>query len=383
MSKRDITIYSPASAALVRRSIRRVGGAERQMVLLARELARRGVDIALVVYPVPDPVRDIPSNLRLVERPPHSGERGIVSALMESFRVVRALLAANGRVVVVRTGTPVVGFVACFCIVGRRRFVFSSANNFDFLPRQGASRMQAWLYRFGVRHADAVVVQSLEQLELARRRFPEIRRLVRIASFADEPAEPGNGQEPSAFIWIGRLIDYKRPLLYAELATAMPEARFILIPLVPTPPSREEEDLLSQLKAFAAQSPNFQVGTPLPHLQLMEVLAGSVAVVNTSSFEGMPNTYLEAWCQGVPVLAFEFDPDGVIAGKGLGIAAGGSQEAFVSGARDLWARRFDREACAARARAHVLDVHSTTVVGEQWHELLESLGAFRDRWRTS
>ena len=354
MPERAITVYSPTSAALVRRSIGRVGGAERQMVLLARELARRRVDVALVVYPVPDPVDDIPSNLVLVERPPHSGSSGILTALLESFRVIRSLLAANGRVVIVRTGTPVVGFIACYCIVRRRRFIFSSANNFDFLPRHEPSDLQARLYQFGVRHADAVVVQSLEQLELARHRFPEIRRLVRIASFADEPTETRSGREPSAFVWVGRLIDYKRPLLFADLAAAVPEARFLLIPLVPTPPSRGEAALLSELEAFASRTPNFELGVPLPHRQLVAVLAGSVAVVNTSSFEGMPNTYLEAWGLGVPVLAFEFDPDGVIAKKGLGIAAGGSKEKFISGARELWARGFDRYACAKRARAYVL-----------------------------
>jgi glycosyltransferase involved in cell wall biosynthesis len=47
--------------------------------------------------------------------------------------------------------------------------------------------------------------------------------------------------------------------------------------------------------------------------------------VNTSDIEGFPNTYLQAWASGTPVVAF-FDPDGVIAREGLGVAVRTTEE---------------------------------------------------------
>ena len=375
MAKRDVTIYSPGSASLFQRGVGRTGGAERQMALLADAIARRDHRVALVVFPVPDPVADAHPRLALVERRfrPRSG--GIVGTVLEAVSVVRALVAAGGRVTVVRSGTPIVGFIALYSLIWRRRFVFSSANNFDFLSREDMSRVQLWLYRFGVRRADVTVVQSSEQIELARRAFPKIKTPVRIPSFADEPSDSTLG-EGEAFVWVGRLVDYKRPLLYAELAAAVPDARFVLVPHLPQEVTQEQRQVLEELERLAERMDNLEIGQGLPHAALVETLDSAVAVVNTSSFEGMPNTFLEAWGRGVPVLTYSFDPDGVVAERGLGISAEGDWDNFVAGARKLWKERADRVEIAQRARSYLREVHSTEVVGAQWEELLASLGAF-------
>jgi glycosyltransferase involved in cell wall biosynthesis len=372
MSRHDVTIYSPTTADLFRQ-IGRTGGAQRQMALLANELARRGLRVALVVYPIPDQRPGIDPRITLVERKEHAGSSGPVQTLLEGIRVLRSLRAANGRVVIVRSGTPVVGLVALYCRLWRRRFVFSSANNLDFLD-QWSRRTRT--YEFGVLSADAVVVQLREQEALARRRFPAIRKLVCIPSFADAPRTVERREPPTAFFWVGRLVEYKRPLLYADLAAATPEARFVLIPLRPLRYAAER-DALEQLELAAARIPNLELRDSLPHAALVEELASAVALVNTSSFEGMPNTFLEAWSQGVPVLTLSFDPDGVVRQRGLGVSADGSWERLVAGARQLWNGRFQREELAQRTRSYLREAHSIDRVGAQWQALLQSVSGRR------
>ncbi|MEI7761099.1 MAG: glycosyltransferase family 4 protein [Thermoleophilia bacterium] len=379
MSKRNIAIYLPSAAGLFRRSVGSAGGAERQMTLLAAEMASRNHTVGFVVYDVKDPIPDREPGLTLVQRRAHASTGGLAGIVIEAFRVIRSLLVANGRLVVVRGGTPVVGFIALYCFLRRRQLVFSSANDFDFLPQERFSKFQSWLYSFGVRKADTVVVQSSDQVELAKKAYPTLRKLIHIPSFADDPPAIATRRNPTAFIWAGRLVDYKRPLLFVELAAALPGASFLLIPHVTKPPKEWEVDALAELAAAVAKVPNLELGGGLPHAELIVRLADAVAVVNTSEFEGMPNIFLEAWGQGVPALTFSVDPGGVVAEKGLGIAAGGSWEAFVDGARMLWETRFDQEELAERTRAYLRATHSRKAVGTYWEELFQSLGAFDDR----
>ena len=351
-----------------------IGGAERQMGLLALEMARRGHEVSLVVFPVTGRRGGLPDRLRLVERRERAPTSEVFGAIREAVRIARALHEAGGRVVIVRSGTPVLGIVGLYCRLRRRRLIFSSANDFDFVEG-GRVWDRPWttsLYALGVRCADTVVVQSDQQLRLARERFPRIRRLVRVPSFVELPPDVAAPATATAFYWVGRPVDYKRPLRFVDLAAAVPEATFVLVLQTREPTSKggEEVDLEAQVDAAVSRTPNLAVQKNVPHAVLSEALGQAVAMVNTSSYEGMPNTFLEAWSRGAPVLSLSFDPDGIIEQHGLGIAAGGAWERFVAGARELWANRDRRDEASRRVRTYVEQVHSMKTVGTAWESLI-------------
>jgi glycosyltransferase involved in cell wall biosynthesis len=83
--------------------------------------------------------------------------------------------------------------------------------------------------------------------------------------------------------------------------------------------------------------------------------------------------FLEAWALGTPVLTPEFDPDGIVRDRALGISAEGSWERLVEGARQFWSQRLDRKEMGERAHDYVREVHSIDAVGDAWSEVVESL----------
>jgi glycosyltransferase involved in cell wall biosynthesis len=357
--RHDVAIYMPQAAGLYNREKRRAGGAERQTHLLARALAEAGLDVAHVVFPVQHRMPSPHPRLTVVERAPQGGRR-----LAEPRHVWQALAEADARTYVLRTATPALGITGLFCRRHGRRLIFSSANDGDF-SFQTLARRGVPLYKLGVRLADATVLQSAQQLELARRAFPNIKQLVEIPSFVeadDQAAMP----EPKAFLWSGRLVEYKQPLRFLDLAAAVPEARFRMLHVVHDAPTGIEESV----RRRAAELPNVELLDRRSHAAAMELVRESVAVVNTSLFEGMPNTFLEAWARGVPVISLDCDPDERIVKHGLGIAAGGSWERFVAATRQMWGDRLNSSSYRDATRSYVAAVHAPEVVVEQWMRVI-------------
>jgi glycosyltransferase involved in cell wall biosynthesis len=359
--RHDVAIYAPPAASYYDAAITAdSGGAERQTVLLARALARRGLRVAHVVNTIAEPAIDADAEITLVQRSPPP------NLVAKAGEVWRALSAADAQVQVFRGADGTLGVGRAWARAKGRRLVFAGANNADFELTGFAGRLdpRRQLFVAGLRGTDAVVVQSDEQAELVRARFPRLSP-TQINSFVEPAPETDGGGE--AFLWVSRLVSYKRPLLYTDLAAAVPEARFWMIPVETL--GAEYATTLAEVRRRAAELPNLELLPPRPHAELQATISRAVAMVNTSSYEGMPNTWLEGWTRGVPALTLSFDPDRRIAVHDLGVAAGGDWDAFVAGTRRLWAARTTRDGYGAKVRAYVRDAHGEAV-GDAWAELL-------------
>jgi glycosyltransferase involved in cell wall biosynthesis len=376
--KRDVAIYSPASSVFFggagllaneagdlvgsAEGVPRGGGAELQMSLLARGLSAEGLATGIIVWPVTRRRESGGPEPDLIQRPAYAGA-GARAKVQETRYLWRAMREADARAYLFRGGGPQLAVGLAFCRLHRRRLIFSAASDLDFdFDRPDRTRANLIAYRTALRGADLTVVQRSEQGDLAREAGLAPTEL--IPSFA-EPAEPSSS-DPEAFLWIGRLVDYKRPLDYVRLAEALPEAKFRMVWFA-TNETRPE--LISELRAAADRLPNLELTGQVPREQLLDLIARSYAVISTSRAEGMPNTFLEAWSRGVPVISLDFDPDGRIAERGVGLvahSAGELREAAARVSKDATLRT----EMGRRAREHVAAVHSPAAVSEKWASVL-------------
>jgi len=81
---------------------------------------------------------------------------------------------------------------------------------------------------------------------------------------------------------------------------------------------------------------------------------------STSAYEGFPNTFLEAWSYGVPVVS-TFDPGDLIARHGLGTVAEGV-EGLVKAIRDLIGSPDRWRIASGNARRYYVENHTVEVV---------------------
>jgi glycosyltransferase involved in cell wall biosynthesis len=363
----DVAVYAPSGSLYYGPKRDYMGGAEVQATKLAHALKAKGLRVAHVVYPVPEPRRVDASSPTLVERSEWQGARRL-GQLAESGAIWRGLQRADAEAYIVRGSGGHVIAASTFCRARGRRFVFSSSSELDFdFARPDRNHRLLQVYKASLRLAARLALQTEQQREMALRALPNCDPVV-IPSFA-EPAPSANGAG-KYFLWVDRLVEYKLPDRYVELAEALPEARFRMVAslMSETPPGMPE-----RIEAAAERLPNLELLPPRPRSELLEEMRDAVAVIKTSRVEGMPNGFLEAWARGVPVLSLHVDPDAKIANNDIGVAADGSMERLIKAAASLWRDPALRTAMGERARRFIQDVHSPEAVADRWVALLEEL----------
>jgi glycosyltransferase involved in cell wall biosynthesis len=109
--------------------------------------------------------------------------------------------------------------------------------------------------------------------------------------------------------------------------------------------------------------PNIVFRGQVPPEEAERVIADAAALLCTSDQEGFPNTFLQAWSHGTPVVTLRVDPDSIIKRLELG-AVTGTVDATIEQLQRLLALPQERQDIAIRARAYVAHHHSEQSVAE-------------------
>jgi len=153
----------------------------------------------------------------------------------------------------------------------------------------------------------------------------------------------------------------KRPDLLIEIARRTPAVRYLVCggPTLFFSPAERSERLVEAMRA----QPNIEfLGRVAPE-RAQHIIANAAVLLSTSDAEGFPNTFLEAWSSGTPVVSLTIDPDGIIEQHRLGTVAGTVDRAAedIIGLVRSPRRRDD---IAARGYRYVAVAHSEAAVAE-------------------
>jgi glycosyltransferase involved in cell wall biosynthesis len=331
------------------------GGAERQQVVLARGLAARGHDVSFVTLDYGQTDGTIHEGVRVYKA--YAPDDGIPALRFLHPRwsgLAAALRRADPDVVYQMGADSETGQIAAWCRLNRRTFVFSMASDADVDPALPLlrSRRQRVLYRAGLRYADAVVAQTTSQRTRLREVFAVdstvIRNCSRDPGFDPELIRSRAANERPRLLWVGRFVPVKRLELLLDLAAAHPQWDFHIVGAGDT-----TSEYVRVLQTRAAVLSNAWLHAGIGDAALDEQYRLANALVCTSSIEGVPTTFLEAWARGLPVIS-TVDPDNAITAAGLGAAA--APEGLASAAQTVLAA--DQQALAGRIRRHFVSTHT-------------------------
>ena len=325
-----------------------IGGEEVQHALLSRHLVRRGFQVTSLVGDFGQKALEeidgveVRKTFALANGLP--GLRFFTPRLASTWA---AMLRADAAVYYTSCAGPMAGVMARFCRRYARRFVFRVASDADCCPSTlmlGNFR-DRMLYHYGLRHADVVLAQTARQAALLLQHYGVRAQLA--GMFSELPAQvPGFDERSADLLWLANLRSMKRPEWFVDIARQMPRLRCHIAGAA----HPDEPGLYRRVAEAAADLPNLHFHGQVRFGATAALFANARLFINTSAFEGFPNTYLQAWAHGVPVIA-TFDPDGLIARHGLGLVVDSARSAGAR-ARALLAAPSEWAACSARCRQY-------------------------------
>jgi glycosyltransferase involved in cell wall biosynthesis len=302
------------------RSPRDFGGTERQQVYIGQGLARRGHQVSFVTldYGQDDGVEH--NGIKVYKA--YARRDGLPAVRFFHPRwtgLLAALKRANADVYFQMGADSETGQVARFCRRNQRAFVFATASDADCepgLPLLPQYRRR-WLYRYGLRRADAIIAQAERQRLRLSQSFNVDALVIRNCT-----PDPGfdaalitrrAGNVRPRLIWIGRFAPVKRLEVLLDLAARRPDMDFEVAGA-----GDSTQPYIQTLHRRAAELPNVTLHGALFGSDLNALYERANLLVCTSELEGLPNVFLEAWARGLPVLS-TVDPDGMIERHALGV----------------------------------------------------------------
>jgi len=378
-NKKSIAFISPLVLPLLRDPPQAgPGGAERQFFLFGRALKRKGWSVCYVTDNN-DPGKK-EKTIMPVELASFSflrgGKRRI---LLDLITIMYAMWRANSYYYVLKTPAYLLVPMHLFTWIFRRKLVFWAQMEFDAYPElRPFKRTVSMLLDMGTERADIILAQNRSQVEGFKKNFGKEAKLIQNISgyLSGQNGQTNDTRERIDVLWVGNSMAKKRYEVVVALAKMLPDYSFAL--------AMNKADSARYLEAEARCNlvDNIEFLGEVNQSEMETWYGKARLLLNTSTQEGFPNTYLQAWQHGMPVVSVCIDPDDVVSKYDLGIVIDKRLTRLSDGDEEQYAKKlitpveklltdgllYDR--ISQNVRAYVSENHDETVLVGRLEKLL-------------
>jgi len=174
-------------------------------------------------------------------------------------------------------------------------------------------------------------------------------------------------------LWVARMGESKRPDLAVEIARRLAGHRVVMVG--GSEGGRVGDAVYRAVVAAAAKVPNLELAGFVPYAEVDRYFDGARVLLNTSKFEGFPNTFLQAWARSMPTVSF-FDTGSRRGGEPVYDLVSDISEASWKLDRLMRDDIVWREA-SQRVLAHFRSCHSVDAIAAKYEHEIERVRALR------
>ncbi len=336
------------------------GGAEQQMSLLMDVLVSQGqYEITYVTRQADPNYRPAGYRIEQIAASPISMRVGNV---LDARQLLRILRRVRPHVIYQRVGGAYTGIAANYALRNNCKMVWHISSDMNVMPyRMDINKSSNFVSRYiekklleyGIRNSNCIIAQTQHQAEMLSTYFG-VRASKIVPNYQLVPAMPEKMVKPVNVVWVSNFKRMKRPELYIDLAKefrSYEDIRFIMI-------GRAENSVWGrQIVKKMRDVPSLEYLGEKTQKEVNQILGQSHIFVNTSSYEGFPNTFIQSWMRGVPVVSLDVNPDNVLSSHNIGYCSG----SFAQLCRDVELLIKDsglRQSMGNAARSYATENHS-------------------------
>ncbi|MBX9578552.1 MAG: glycosyltransferase family 4 protein [Chthoniobacterales bacterium] len=310
------------------------GGAELQVALLAKELVQRGKEVVLLAADTGQGDALTQQGIRV-----RNGGRFDTGTLWDTLRalprIVSILREEKPDVVAVYGWTSWLYLLANLRAWARYRLLFVCA--LDSEIDGGFRKTHPWrgsLFQKGMERCDIRLAITEDQVALFRAQGMscDVMRLLLQEKFSPNRVIDVKNKSID-LLWVARCNRVKQPMLFLDLAAQFPQARCRMIC------SNQDEELWQAVKRRALTMPHVEFLEKVPYRDIQSHFDQARIFVNTSSDEGVPNTFIHAGLGSTAIASLKVDPDHMFHHFQAGCCAHGDFQLLVEKTRALLANQ--------------------------------------------
>lgn len=333
------------------------GGAELQVALLSKELVRRGHDVVVIGGDIGQKDKAVFEGVKTRTGGKfHTG--GLADTLLALPKVIRVLREERPQYVAILGWTTWLYMIDRLkSFIGYRSIFICGLDTEVNGEFRRENPVRGRFFERAVQDCDFRFAMSEYQQE-------QFARNGQACGFYRNLILPRSGKRPVEktvdFLWVARCQPIKRPHLFLDLAEKLPASRFEMIC------PREDEALWQSVQKRAKGLGNMDFKERVPYRMIQGRYDAAHILVNTSSWEGFPNSFIQAGQGNAALLSLRVNPDGLFERFNVGFCAVDDFDAFANRAVGMVE---DRQLLAG------MQDESARFVAE-WHDNGKNVDAF-------
>lgn len=306
MKQKRVLIWSTAISDLLDGD-KTVGGIAVQLYFWAQILTQKGWQVTTFTQG-----KTFVKDGIIFKKERRYGKLGIVQ---EWLSVSRELLFARPQIVISRGADRIAYPLALFSRWFGVKYVFFGASDVNFEPGKeliAGGEHNRKLWQKAVKSIKYIVVQNAHQQETLKRNYQKDSLPLFNIWGEVEPAKVTNFH--TDVVWVANLRRLKRAEWMVNAAKALPQFDFTIV----GGSTWQEPEYYEEIEKISSGIDNLHFLGKKSFAETNALVAQSRLLCCTSTFEGFPNTFLQAWANNIPVVS-TVNPSDVITSNNLGV----------------------------------------------------------------